>query len=76
VKEAMAERLRLENKTLSPQQACASHGLDFEQLVKDWKRANDTLVANGLPPMLGPVPGDLQSLVAYLNVDNNEATAV
>lgn len=76
VKEAMAERLRLENKTLSPQQACASHGLDFEQLAKDWKRANDTLEANGLPPMLGPVPGDLQSLAAYLQPDNSEATAV
>jgi lambda family phage portal protein len=66
VKEAMAERIRLENRTLSPQLACAGHGIDFEQLCHDWKRANDILKKNGLPEMLGPVPGDLQSLKAYL----------
>ena len=67
VKEAMAERIRLENRTLSPQQACASHGADFEQLCKDWQRANDTLKKHGLPEMLGAIPSDLADLQAYLN---------
>lgn len=75
VKEAMAERIRLENKTLSPQQACAGHGIDFEQLCRDWKRANEVLKKNGLPEMLGPVPGDLQSLKAYLETSSASTAA-
>lgn len=75
VKEAMAERIRLENKTLSPQRACASHGEDFETIAKDWDRANSILEQNGLPPMLGAVPGDLAKLAAYLTKDEEPAAA-
>lgn len=72
VKEAMAERIRLENKTLTPQLACASHGLDFETMAKDWKRANDILEKNGLPPMLGAVPTNLDELATYLGLNDPE----
>lgn len=67
VKEAMAERIRLENKTLSPQDACSSYNLDFDQVARDWAQANRILEANGLPPLLGGIPTNLAELAAFLN---------
>ncbi|MEM9588828.1 MAG: phage portal protein, partial [Planctomycetota bacterium] len=72
VKEAMAERIRLENRTTSPQRACSAHGADFESLCREWKRANEVLEQHGLPQMLGPVPTDLASLQAWLAMDKDE----
>lgn len=73
VKEAMAERIRLENKTMSPQQACAAHNLDFDKLAKEWALANKIMEQNGMPPMFGGLPTDLAKLAAYLNAgDGNE----
>ena len=70
VKEAMAERLRMENRTLSPQRACRSGGVDFETIAREWKRANEILEANGLPPMLGPVPTDMAALAAWIQQED------
>lgn len=70
VKEAMAQRIRMENKTLSPQMACMADGSDFEEIVRQWKRANAILEQNGLPPMLGPVPISLPELTDYLGLND------
>ena len=69
VKEAMAERIRLENRTISPQRACRSHGADFETIAREWGRANEVLERNGMPPMLGPVPTSHQELAKWLQMD-------
>ena len=74
VKEAMAERIRLENKTLSPQAACAAHQLDFDDVVRQWKLANQIMEQNGLPPMLGAVPTSLAELAMYLGLNEPEPT--
>lgn len=66
VKEAMAQRLRMENRTLSPQGACLENNVDFETICRDWKKANEILKANGLPEMLGPIPSDPAVLNAVL----------
>lgn len=77
VKEAMAERIRMENRTLSPQDACSSYNLDFDKVVKDWALANKILEENGMPPLLGGIPTNLVELAAYLNPEpeNENATS-
>lgn len=66
VKEAMAQRIQLENRTLSPQRACLVNNVDFETIVAEWKTANEILKKNGLPEMLGPIPTDPTVLAAAL----------
>lgn len=66
VKEAMAQRLQLENRTLSPQRACLTNNVDFETIVQEWKTANEILKSHGLPEMLGPIPTDPTVLAASL----------
>lgn len=66
VKEAMAERIRLENRTLSPQDACSAHNLDFDEVARMWKLANELLEKNGMPPLLGGIPTNLAQLAQYL----------
>lgn len=75
VKEALAERIRLENKTLSPQMAADAHNLDFERVVKDWRLANEVLEKNNLPPLLGGIPTDLVKLMTYLNQEEGGENA-
>jgi lambda family phage portal protein len=75
VKEAMAERIRLENKTMSPQQACAAHNLDFDKIASEWRLANDLLQKNGMPPMFGGLPTDLAKLATYLAGDEEPTNA-
>jgi len=72
VKEAMAQRIQMENKTLSPQRACLANNVDFDTICEEWKKANEILVSNGLPEMLGPIPTDPNVLAAMLNGANNE----
>lgn len=78
VKEAMAERIRMENRTLSPQDACSSYNLDFDKVAKDWALANKILQENGLPPLLGGIPTNLVELAAFLNpepeTENDQST--
>lgn len=69
VKEAMAERIRMENRTLSPQDACSSYNLDFDKVAKDWALANKILKENGMPPLLGGIPTNLAELATFLNPD-------
>lgn len=75
VKEAMAERIRLENRTLSPQMAAQAHNLDWDKVVKDWELANKTLEQYGMPPLLGGIPTDLNALVNFLNMGKEEESA-
>ena len=70
VKEAMAERIRLENRTLSPQMAAASHNLDFDKICHEWRIANDILKKNGMPELLGGIPTDLNALKNFLSLDD------
>lgn len=72
VKEAMAERIRMENRTLSPQDACSSYNLDFDKVAKDWALANKILEQNGMPPLLGGIPTNLAELAAFLNPEAPE----
>ncbi len=72
VKKAMAQRLELENKTISPQRACLQNNVDFETLCQEWKKANEILKANGLPEMLGPIPADPMALANALKQYENE----
>lgn len=67
VKEALAAKLRMEMRISSPQLECIPLGHDFEKICSDWKRANELLEKNNMPPMLGAVPTNLEELVAYLN---------
>jgi capsid protein len=73
VKEAMAERIRLENRTLSPQTAAASHNMDFDKIVHDWDIANKLLQKHGMPPLLGGIPTDLNALANFLGMNNEGA---
>jgi len=72
VKEAMAERIRLENRTLSPQDACSAYNLDFDKVAKDWALANQILEKNGMPPLLGGIPTNLAELAAFLNPEQED----
>jgi hypothetical protein len=52
--------------------AAQAHNLDWDKIVKDWKLANEILEENGMPPLLGGIPTDLNALVNYLNKDTDE----
>jgi hypothetical protein len=68
----MAQRLQLENRTLSPQRACLENNVDFETVCQEWKKANEILVANGLPKMMGPIPTDPNALAAIMANANDQ----
>ncbi len=53
-KEADAERIRLENGTLTYADACAANGKDWESVIEQRQREAESLAAAGLPPL--PVP--------------------
>jgi lambda family phage portal protein len=72
VKEAMAQRINMENKTLSPQRACLANNVDFETICDEWKKANEILKKNGLPEFMGPIPTDPTVLAALLKGDGND----
>lgn len=75
VKEAMAQRIQLENKTLSPQRACLANNVNFETIVEEWGKANELFKKHGLPEMLGPIPADTAALAAYLAKDEKDDDA-
>lgn len=53
VKEANAERLQLENGTLSYSDVCAAHGVSADQMIARRKLDNERLAAAGLPTIPG-----------------------
>lgn len=55
-REALAERILMENGTLAYSQACANHGLRADQTIQVRQRDNQALEAAGLPPILGAIP--------------------
>ncbi len=66
LKEAMAERIRLENGTLTDSMALAAYGLDFDAVVAQRKREMESKITAKLP--LGASAGKIASEV--------EATAI
>lgn len=56
VKEAMAERMKMENGTLTWSEAVAASGRRPEETLRIRVRDNAAFVAAGLPPLIGPIP--------------------
>lgn len=56
VKDRMAERLGLENGTLSYSQALGDQGLRTDQIIEQRAKDNAALLAAGLSPLIGPIP--------------------
>lgn len=75
VKEALAAQIRMNCKVTSPQKECAAHASDFEDVAREWARANEILEKNGLPPMLGPIPIDLAALQQFLQPQEESSQA-
>jgi lambda family phage portal protein len=72
VKESMAQRIQLENRTLSPQRACLVNNVDFETICEEWKLANDILKKHGLPEMMGPIPTDPVALAYAMSAEKKD----
>lgn len=66
VKEAMAQRIQMENRTLSPQRACRANDVEFEDICKEFEKANEILKSHGLLEFVGPIPTDPAVLAAIL----------
>ena len=56
LKDAMAERMKLENGTLALSEAIAADGRRPEETLRIRSRDNAALVKAGLPPVMGSVP--------------------
>jgi lambda family phage portal protein len=59
LKDAMAERIKLENGTLALSEAIAADGRRPEETLRIRSRDNAALVDAGLPPVLGAVPSTM-----------------
>lgn len=55
-RDALAERILMENGTLAYSQACAARGQRPDQTIQLRQRDNAALEAAGLPPILGSIP--------------------
>lgn len=75
-KEAMAERIRLENGTISFADAVGAHGLRHDQLIEQRRRDNEDLLAAKLPPIIGAIPTDFDPvpMLDYLDKQDNADT--
>ncbi len=77
-KESLAERIALENGTLTYSDACAQRGQRVDQTIAQRKRDNEQLLAAGLAPISGPLPMDPQIVAAIINDElgdnSNDAT--
>lgn len=80
-KESLAERLALENGTISYAEAVTARGSRPDQVIAQRKRDNEQLLAAGLPPIRGPLPMDPATIAAIINdelgkepTDNNDNT--
>ena len=58
LKEAQAERTLLENGTLSFSEACSNRGNRSDTVMAQRARDNADLIAAGLTPIMGEIPGD------------------
>jgi capsid protein len=76
LKDATAERIKLENGTLALSEAIAADGRRPEETLRIRSRDNSALVAAGLPPILGAIPttmgaaeiASLQSIMEPIDV--------
>jgi capsid protein len=58
-KEAMAQRVELENRTLAWSEAVSAAGRRPEETLRMLQRDNAAFIAAGLPPMIGPIPTEI-----------------
>jgi lambda family phage portal protein len=72
LKDAMAQRIRLENGTLSLSQAIVEDGRRPEEVIKIRATDNANLKAAGLPPIVGAIPTDPALLQLALNDDDED----
>jgi capsid protein len=56
LKDAMAERIKMENGTLALSEAIAADGRRPEETLRIRSRDNEALINAGLPPLVGAVP--------------------
>jgi hypothetical protein len=80
-KEAMAQRIKLENGSVSLSDVIASEGGRPDQVMNQRKIDNEQLEANGLPKIVGSIPTSVEDYLLLLNdnqdaVDNALATEV
>jgi capsid protein len=70
-KDALAERTKLENGTLSLSEAIADDGRRPDETIRIRTRDNAALLAAGLPPIMGAIPSQLTpaELAAAINPD-------
>lgn len=74
VKEATAERMQLENGSLSYSDLCAANNSSVERMIATRKRDNDRLVAAGLPPIPGiPNPTTTAAVNNGSNANNGDS---
>jgi capsid protein len=60
VKDRQAERLGLENGTLTYSEALGNNGLRVDQTIEQRVKDNTLLLEAGLQPIIGPIPAKLQ----------------
>lgn len=80
LKDATAERIRLENGTISLSEAIAADGRRPEETLRLRARDNAALVEAGLPPVMGQLPSrqtttELLGVIAAMDAAENQPTA-
>ncbi len=75
VKDQVAERMGLENGTISYSDALAAKGKRFDRVVKQRQKDNEALMAAGLPPVQGALPMTLADYAAILNDEMGDTNA-
>jgi len=69
-KDALAERIKLENGTLALSEAIANDGRRPEETLRIRARDNAALAAVGLPPIYGPIPTAVTpAVIAQIEMD-------
>lgn len=72
VKERLAERIGMENGTLSYSSACAANGQRADRMIKQRQRDNADLVKAGLPPVQGAMPLSADEYAKFMQILNDE----
>lgn len=72
VKDAMAQRIRLENGTISFSQAVTEDGNKPADVIRMRSKDNASLVAAGLPPIVGPLPSTDPAMLAMVLQDDDD----
>jgi lambda family phage portal protein len=68
-KEAMAERIGMENGTISFAEACGARGNRPDIVIEQRRRDNEDLLAANLPPIIGAIPTDFDPVPMLNYID-------